>query len=240
MPEPLSEPYAYRLSKSADISRSQLPPELGDTVWQVIQELAQNPDAHPDLTDPLTSDGRLQIYKHPRPPLQITYEINRDKHVLQFLHFVAPKVRSTKQVFISYCHEDAEWLTKLKQFLRPLEAQGLIKVWDDTEIKTGSKWLEDIAHELESANVAVLLVTQNFMDSPFIQSNELPRILEKAEKRGCQIFWIAVNESSVDRSAIAKFQAANDPAQPLAKLLEPEQDRVFMQIYDRMKSAVKE
>ena len=57
---------------------------------------------------------------------------------------------------------------KLKQFLRPLEEQDLIRVWDDTEIRPGADWLADIRKALESARVAVFLVTQNLLDSPFI------------------------------------------------------------------------
>jgi internalin A len=123
-------------------------------------------------------------------------------------------------------------------FLQPLEKQGLLRIWDDTNIRPGSEWLEEIKLSLESARVAVLLITQNFLTSEFIDQKELPVLLKKAENRGCLIFWVAVSESTVDDSELSRFQAANDPKQPLDTLSEPEQNRVFKSIYDRMKEAV--
>jgi hypothetical protein len=133
----------------------------------------------------------------------------------------------------------ATWLGKLKMFLQPLEDQGLLRIWDDTDIRPGSEWLEEIKLSLESARVAVLLITQNFLTSEFIGQKELPVLLGKAENRGCLIFWIAVSASTVDDSELSRFQAANDPKQPLDTLTEPEQNRVLKSIYERMKEAIR-
>jgi hypothetical protein len=123
-------------------------------------------------------------------------------------------------------------------FLQPLEDQGLLRIWDDTDIRPGSEWLEEIKLSLESARVGVLLITQNFLTSEFIGQKEFPVLLEKAKNRGCLIFWIAVSTSTVHDSELSRFQAANDPKQPLDTLTEPEQNRVLKSIYDRMKEAV--
>jgi hypothetical protein len=162
-----------------------------------------------------------------------------ETRVLYLLHFVAPQVQVTKPVFISYSHKDAEWLAKLKMFLRPLEDQGMLRVWDDGEIRPGSLWLDEIRQSLESARVAVFLITQNFLNSEFIREKELPTLLKNAQDRGCTVFWIAISASTVDDSEIARFQAANDPKYPLDSLSEADQNRVLKQIYDRMKQAVR-
>jgi internalin A len=44
------------------------------------------------------------------------------------------------QVFISYSHTDAEWLTRLQIMLRPLTRNQTITVWDDTRVPPGSKY----------------------------------------------------------------------------------------------------
>ena len=125
-----------------------------------------------------------------------------------------------------------------KLFLRPLEEQELISVWDDTEIRPGADWLSEIRKALESARVAVFLVSQDFLASPFIRERELPTLIEAATNRGCQIFWIAVSSSTVEDSPLAKFQGAISPGSPLDLLSEAEQNKVLTEIYRKMKAVV--
>jgi mRNA-degrading endonuclease RelE of RelBE toxin-antitoxin system len=230
--------YAIQYSEEATRSRKQLPPDVLLVLFDVIDALAEDPDGRPERTTPLSRDGRIRVYKHSQPPLEVTYEVERDRRVVYLLHFVAPKLQVTKPVFISYCHKDAEWLLKLRMFLRPLEDRGLMRVWDDRDIKPGSEWLEDIRRSLGAARVAVFLITQNFLNSEFIREKELPALLEKAKAGGCLVFWIAVSASTVEDSEIARFQAANDPNLPLDKLSEADQNGVFKSLYDRMKEVV--
>ena len=230
--------YAVQQSDAAKKSRKELPRETLVALFDVLDKLAENPDAFPGRTQPISRDGRIRVYTHPSPPLQITFEVLEETRVLYLLHFVAPQVHVTKPVFISYSHQDAAWLAKLKMFLRPLEDRGMLHVWDDTDIKPGSLWMDEIRQSLESARVAVFLITQNFLNSEFIREKELPQLLANAQDRGCVVFWIAVSASTVDDSEIARFQAANDPSCPLDTLSEADQNRVLKQIYDRMKQAV--
>jgi hypothetical protein len=229
--------YAIQYSDPAKESRKELPPEAKLALLDVVDELAENPDAFPAWTRAISRDGRIRLYTHPKPALQITYEVDKEAHLLYLLHFVAPQVPGTKPVFISYSHKDAAWLEKVKMFLQPLEDQGLLRIWDDTNIQPGSKWLEEIQLSLESAQVGVLLITQNFLTSEFIVQKEFPVLLEKAKNRGCVIFWIAVSASTVG-SEVLDFQAANDPKRPLDTLPEPEQNRVLVNIYNQMKEVV--
>jgi hypothetical protein len=153
MPEQ-TDPYAIQYSESGRTSRKELPPEAMSALFDVLDALAANPDAFPGRVRAISRDGSIRLYTHPSPPLQVTYEVDASRRVLYLEHFVAPKVQVTKPVFISYSHKDAKWLEKLKQFLRPLEDQELIRVWDDTEIRPGSDWLDEIRKALESARVA--------------------------------------------------------------------------------------
>ena len=237
-PAPVAEPYAIQYSESGRASRRELPPEAIAALFDVLDALAADPDAFPGRTRPISRDGSVRLYSHPAPPLQVTYEVDTSRRVLYLLHFVAPKVQVTKPVFISYSHKDAKWLEKLRQFLRPLEDKELIRVWDDTEIQPGSDWLAEIRMALDSARVAVFLVTQDFLDSPFIRDKELPVLLEAARNKGCLIFWIAVSSTTFEDSPLARIQGANAPTAPLDLLSEPEQAKILTDIYRKMKAAV--
>jgi hypothetical protein len=230
--------YAVRNSESGKASRRELPPEAQLAFLDIQDALADNPDAFPGRTRAISRDGTVRVYSHPSPALQVTYEIDTASRIIHFVHFVAPKVNVTRPVFISYSHKDAKWLEKLKLFLRPLEDQDLIRVWDDTEIQPGAQWLDEIQKALGSARVAVFLVTQDLLNSPFIRDKELPALLEAANNRGCLIFGIAVSSTTFEDSPLARFQGAIPLHTPLDLLPEPEQNELFKVIYQKMKAAV--
>jgi hypothetical protein len=137
---------------------------------------------------------------------------------------------SRTQVFISYSHQDRRWLGRLQTHLRPLVRQGVIDLWDDTQIAKGADWQATIQAALARARVAVLLVTPDFLASEFVATQELPRLLEGAAQGGLTILWIAVRPSAYQRTPIARYQAANEPARPLSGLNPTQRDQVLVQI----------
>jgi mRNA-degrading endonuclease RelE of RelBE toxin-antitoxin system len=234
----MPEPFAIQYSDRAKTSRDELPAEVRSELFKIIDKLADNPDANPEQIHAISTTGNVRLYKNPSPPLEITFEVDADRRVLYLQHFVAPQVSVTKPVFISYSHKDAEWLDRLKTYLEPLENNNLIRVWDDTEIRPGAEWLPEIRKALGSARVAVLLITQNFLNSPFIKTMELPALLDAASKQGCVIFWIPIRRSNIADTPLARFQAAIPPDTPLAGMSMDQQDKVLLEIYYKMKDAV--
>lgn len=147
------------------------------------------------------------------------------------------KKAEKKPIFISYSHKDSEWLEQIRKPLKILEEQKGIQVWDDNQIKSGSKWKEEITNALQSAKVAILLVTNDFLVSDFIRNKELPHILKSAEKEGLTILWIAVKPSLVDITDIADFQALNDPSKPLVSLSEYERENEIIKMCKKILEA---
>ncbi len=88
---------------------------------------------------------------------------------------------------------------------------------------------------MNSARLAVLLVSQNFLASKFIPEEELTPILQSVENEGVSILWIAVSESTYEETGIEKFQAVNDPKKPLDTLPSQELNKELKEIFKKIK-----
>ena len=134
------------------------------------------------------------------------------------------------QVFVSYSHRDAEWLEKIQKFLKPAIRNKVLEVWDDTRIQPGAEWRKEIEKALDAAKVAVLLVSADFLNSDFIDKDELPPLLEAAQDEGLTIVWILISDCMYEESEIEKYQAAHALNKPLISLQPSEEAAVLKKI----------
>jgi formylglycine-generating enzyme required for sulfatase activity len=146
--------------------------------------------------------------------------------------------RKRTKVFVSYSHEDAPWLNRLKVHIQPLIRDGLVDFWDDTKIQPGMDLTSSISEAINSASVAILLISADFMASDFIASNELPPLLEAAEKDGALIRSIILSPSLFTITpSLSRFQSVNPPDRPLIGMTKVEQEEVFVKATDAIREA---
>jgi hypothetical protein len=139
------------------------------------------------------------------------------------------------RVFICYSHKDKRFLEQLQVHLKPLQREGTIDVWDDTRIMAGEDWRAEIRLAVESAKVAVLLISADFLASDFIATDELPPLLLRAEWKGTTILPIIVGPCRFQETkALSRFQAVNNPSKPLRGLSPFERDKIFLELSQRI------
>jgi hypothetical protein len=139
-------------------------------------------------------------------------------------------------VFISYSHYDNYWLERVKVHLRPLARGGKLVVWEDTKLRGGDNWEEEIEKALAKTKVAVLLISPDFLASDFIDSDELPPLLKAAQEEGATILPVFVSDCDYGHSVLAPFQGINSLGRPLKRLSEGEVDAELLKLTQRVRA----
>ena len=76
-------------------------------------------------------------------------------------------------LFYSYAHEDEALRDELAGHLKIMERRGVIRPWHDRCLTPGQKWDGAIHVGLQSADLVLLLVSKDFINSDYIWGQEL-------------------------------------------------------------------
>src|SRR6266699_6602742 len=86
------------------------------------------------------------------------------------------------KIFFCYAHEDETLLKKLKTHIKSLQRDGLIDLWHDREISAETEWEREISKKLNTAQIILLLVSPDFMNSEYCYGIEMKRALERHDR----------------------------------------------------------
>jgi formylglycine-generating enzyme required for sulfatase activity len=140
-----------------------------------------------------------------------------------------------QELFISYSRKDRAFLEQFWTHLKPLETLYGLQRWDDSRIKPGAIWLEEIEQALSRAQVALLLVSPDFLASDFIQRKELPALFNAAKQDGLKILWLPIRPCSWKRHRqIEQYQSVGSLDPTLAEMDEVKRDRAMVSITDHI------
>jgi hypothetical protein len=97
---------------------------------------------------------------------------------------------SENKVYIGYADADIKWLQRLRATLLGLQRRG-VEVWDRSQTPAGRFWREELQRAISSARVAIILLSSDYLASPFNTGEELPALL-KARRRGTVLIPVLV------------------------------------------------
>ncbi|BAU11188.1 hypothetical protein LEP3755_16810 [Leptolyngbya sp. NIES-3755] len=167
--------------------------------------------------------------------------------------------QSPPLIFICYAHKDNEdsefkqrCLDRLLQHLAPLEFDEEAIIWCDRELQIGNEWNPEILKALNSAKVAIALLSPAFFASSYIRTKEMPMILEQVDKGQTTLLPIMLSPCLVAESkfryrdqhgeeqkrSLNDFQASNDMKRPLKGVPEHEQDAILLRVTQRAREIV--
>jgi hypothetical protein len=157
-------------------------------------------------------------------------DINKTKRALRSVVYKADHLLSLIKpvVFISYSRKDGRSLDRLKVHLKPLEVENIIELWYDTKLETGEEWAKEIDSVIRKTNIAILLISADFMASDFILEKELPPLLEGANRGTIKVIPVVLKPCRFSRDPVlSKLQAINPPSEPLMSKSKIKQEEIY-------------
>ena len=133
-------------------------------------------------------------------------------------------------IFISYSHKDENFKDELLKYLKPLEREKeyIIKNWHDREINPGKEYDKEIMLQLESSQIILLLVSQDFISSNYCFNKEMGKALELHKKLDVKVIPIILRECSWDSTPLKELVALPQDGKPIQKW--DYQESAFMDI----------
>jgi formylglycine-generating enzyme required for sulfatase activity len=152
----------------------------------------------------------------------------------------------TRTLFISYAREDKPIADTLYAYLKPLIAQGKLRVFIDTEeIEKGEEWHKKITSQLHQADAFLFLVSQHYFRSNYVIDSELPAMIKRYREDQVACWPFLVSDYPWDDFVIEGFHLAgiqaigpfdnNKRLIPLNALPAPNQDSQFKGVYTEVR-----
>jgi hypothetical protein len=142
------------------------------------------------------------------------------------------------EIFCCYARKDQQLLQHLMAHLMPLQRQGLITMWSDTDINAGKKWELEITKHLNTSQIILLLVSPDFMMSQYIYSKEMKRAIERHEQGEATVIPIILRWVSWQRTPLGELQALPKDGKPVKSW--KDEDEAFLDVAEGISKVIEE
>jgi tetratricopeptide (TPR) repeat protein len=144
------------------------------------------------------------------------------------------------EVFYSYAHEDEDLRQRLQTHLGVLKYQQLITDWHDREIRAGEEWAKQLQVHLDTADIILLLISPDFLNSAYINSVEMKRALERHDAGEARVIPIILVPVYWKDTPFSKLQVLPTDGKPVMSRHWHNLDEAFANISEGISKVIKE
>lgn len=119
------------------------------------------------------------------------------------------------KIFFCYAPEDKKMLVQLQKHLKPLQQHGHIETWCDQDISAGSEWEPAIAKHLHEAQIILLLISADFINSEYCYNKEMKWALEQHQQGRARVIPIILRDVLWRYGPFSNLQALPSEAKPV-------------------------
>lgn len=124
---------------------------------------------------------------------------------------------ATNEIFCSYAHEDRQYIEAFRSHLGLLQREGIISCWYDGLIRAGQYEQREIETHLKSANIILLFISADFLNSDFCMEIELSIALDRSNRKEALVIPIIVRACDWQTAPFAHLQALPLGTTPIAR-----------------------
>lgn len=146
-------------------------------------------------------------------------------------------------LFISYSHADTDYRQALEVHLGALRRLGKVISWSDGQLLPGQDWNEAILRNLRSADIVLLLVSPESLDSDYIWRVEIAEAMKRQQQGKCRVIPVLLRPCDWKEMAFAKLELLpKDPrnARPRPVSLWQDKDEAYTTVVQGIKKALRE
>jgi CheY-like chemotaxis protein len=118
-------------------------------------------------------------------------------------------------LFYSYAHEDEALRDELNKHLKIMERRGVIRSWHDRKIVAGDGWEGEIDSNLSAADLILLLISADFVNSDYIWSKELAGALQRHERGEASVVPVMLRAVDIEEAPFAQLQGLPSDLRPV-------------------------
>src|SRR5271165_6951336 len=126
-------------------------------------------------------------------------------------------------VFYSYSHKDESWLRRLETFLAPLRQNKLIDEWHDRKIRPGGDWNSEIDSRIRSADLAIMLLSSDFLASEYCFGVEMDTALARVKSNDLQLVPVLMRHCLWKDSRFSELQIIPRDNKPVSRSRSPDE-----------------
>ena len=120
-------------------------------------------------------------------------------------------------VFMSYSHTDEQLRDELEKHLAGLRRQGVITTWHDRRIGPGEELHGQISAQLDAADIILLLISADFLDSDYCYDVEMTRAMERHEQGTARVIPVILRPCDWHGAPFGKLMAVPTDGKPVVK-----------------------
>ncbi len=201
--------YINRQQSTQGCLRFQLRGSQPDRLVYTLRKLVSETSPHRRYREFLSKAGaeRILLPEFKDKDMEHTSQLDKTK-----------PADKTVKLFISYSHADEEHKIRLEKHLKAISRTLPLNYWSDRSLFAGEAVDEQIFQQLNTADIVLLMVSPDFINSDYCFTKEMERALQRYHDEGKVVIPVIIRHTASWRNhEIGKIVALPKDGKPIKK-----------------------